>query len=181
MAHEIIPEVTEVGSEEPAKIRFYYPTDAIINSLQLRTHYRALMIRNEQGEAMLDEYAITADEKDMVKEMLEEGIYEIGTSFFKMAQGVDNSIFFDSTLPEIAVPLDERSNGFEIVNREAYNSNLLPAIDKKILSCIRYFCLKEWWTAVASPNDVTTNTNKYNLLLKDLNNLTFQLRKPLMT
>lgn len=178
MSYELIAEVTTVGSEEPAKIRFKYSTESIINSLELRTHYRAKMIKDGNGESQLDDFAISTDERDIVKEMLEEGIYEIGTAFFKMAQGVDNSIFFDDNLSE---ELDELSNGFEILNHEAYNANLLPAIDKKILSCIRYFCLKEWWTAVASPNDVSTNTEKYNQLLRDLKNLTFQFRKRTMS
>jgi hypothetical protein len=178
MSYTIIPEVTVVGEEEPSKIRFAYTTESIINSLELRTHYRAKMIKDSNGESQLDDFAIGTDEKDMVREMLEEGVYEIGTAFFKMAQGVDNSIFFDDTLGD---ELSEKSSGFEIVNREAYNTNLLPAIDKKIRSCIRYFCLKKWWSAVASPDDVTTNTNEYNMLLKDLKNLTFQLRKPTMT
>lgn len=178
MSYKEIAEVTATGEEQPAKIRFSYPTEAIINSLQLRTHYRAKMIKDNNGESQLDDFAIGSDEKDMVKEMLEEGIYEIGTALFKMADGVDNSIFFDS---DLEAELDAKSSGFEIVNRQAYNTNLLPAIDKKILSCIRYFCLKKWWAAVASPDDVTTNTNEYNSLLRDLKNLSFQLRKPAMT
>ena len=178
MSYEIIPEVTTDGSEQPSKIRFAYTTASIINSLELRTHYRAKMIKDGNGASQLDDFAIGSDERDMVKEMLEEGIYEIGTAFFKMADGIDNSIFFDSDLDG---ELSEDSNGFEIINRSAYNTNLLPVIDKKILSCIRYFCLKNWWAAVASPDDVTTNTNLYNSLLTDLKNLTFQLRKPTMT
>ena len=165
-------------ASEPAKIRFTYTTSAIFNSLDLRTHYRARMIKDSAGESQIDDTAISQDENDIVKELLEEGVYDLGAEMFKIAQGVSNSIFFDSTLETV---LDVESSGFELVDNEAYNSNLLPAIDKKFLNCLRYFCLRGWYSIVGSLEDVKANDMMYQTNLSRLKNLTFQLRKPTMT
>lgn len=81
---------------EPAKIRFSYLTETLFNRLDLRTHYRAKMVKDGAGESQLDDVAISQDERDIVLEMLEQAVYEIGAYMFKIAQGVSNSIFFDS-------------------------------------------------------------------------------------
>ena len=163
---------------EPAKIRFFYTTIALFNSLNLRTHYRAKMIKDGAGESQIDDAAISQDEKDIVKELLEEGAYDLGAEMFKIAQGVSNSIFFDDTLTAV---LDAESSGFELLDNAAYNSNLLPAIDKKFLNCLRYFCLRGWYSIIGSAEDVKANDIMYQTNLSRLKNLTFQLRKPTMS
>jgi hypothetical protein len=187
MAYEKIPEVVENEVVVSlAKIRFYYPTQKIFNQLSLRTHYRSKMIKDADGKSQLDEIAISQDELDITKDMLERAIFSIGNSFFKMAQGVENSIFFDSLLP---VPdsspeeneLEEASSGFEIIDHMAYNVNLIPAIDKEIENTIREFCLREWFSIVGIVPDYQLHDLAFNNSLKKVENLTFQLRKPLMS
>ena len=77
-----------------AKIRFYYTTDKIINSVRLRSAYRAKSVKNDAGESQLDDVAISQDEKDMVLEMLEQAVYDIFGEMFKITDGVDDPIFF---------------------------------------------------------------------------------------
>ena len=75
---------------------------------------------------------------------------------------------------------NKRSGG-DIEDKEAFNVNLLPNIDKKIENSLRYFILAEWYGAVGMGEDLTLNYNTYLRYKLDMNNLTFQLRKPLMS
>lgn len=73
------------------------------------------------------------------------------------------------------------SSGFELVDNAAYNTNLLPSIDKEIKNCLREFCLKEWYNIVGIIDDYKIHSLAYTDSLKEIENLTFQLRKPLMS
>lgn len=80
---------------EVAKIRFWYPTDKIFNSVSLRTHYRANMVKNQVGESQLDDVAISQDELDIVKELISEAVYELTAELFKLTPGINRSTFVD--------------------------------------------------------------------------------------
>lgn len=166
------------AGEEPAKIRFYYGTDDLFNSLSLRTHYRAKMIKDGAGKSQLDDIALSQDEKDIFKELLKDGVNKLGAALFKIAQGVANSIFFDS---DLSATLAAKSSGFEILDKEAYNSNLLPVIDSDIRNALRYYCLREWYGVVGSSEDVKTQDILFVGAQEDMINHTFQLRKPTMS
>lgn len=174
MSYEVIAEV----GEEPAKIRFYYTTTEIKNSLMLRTSYRAKNIKDAKGETQLNEVGLSTNENNIILEMLEEASYEIGTFMFKLADGVANSIFFNNTLTDA---LAAASSGFELLDNSEYNENLLPVIDKKIKNNLMYFCLRNWYGVLGLTNDIEANNALYEIGMQKLNDLTFQLRLPTMT
>jgi len=74
----------------------------------------------------------------------------------------------------------DEANGFELLDNAAYNTNLLPVVDLKILNCIRYHILRAWWGVIGSANDIAANNDLYMVNLRELKNFTFQLRKPTM-
>lgn len=219
---------------EVAKIRFYYPTDKIFNSVSLRTTYRANMVKTQEGESQLDDVAISQDEKDIILEFLADAMYEISSEIFKITEGVDMSVFVDSVkvkalsngnspvatanhtdaavVPASPVkdtvyhvtaawgdyaiddyllctnatgPVFEKlnvvSSGCEIRDNASFNANLLPSIDKKMEACIRYYIMKEWYGSTGLQADMQLNQSMYKQNLIKMKNLTFQLRKPLMS
>lgn len=213
----------------PASIRFLYPTDRIFNSVSLRTSYRANMIKDQKGEAQLDDIAISSQEKDIVLEFLADAIFELSTAIFKLTDGIDASTFFDTLvkLTYNGVLIDDanftdaavepvapnegdkftvtvawgawavgdkliylngefvkvtvKASGFSIRNNEAFNSNVLPSLDKKLESCIKYFVMREWYGSVGLDNDMKIAHEMFMQNFVKVKNLTFQLRKPLMT
>lgn len=181
MAYELIPEVTTVGSEAPAQIRFYYPTDNIFNSVHIRTSYRAKNIKNQAGESQLDDIAISLQEKDMVVEILEQAIYDIFVKMHKIvAESVANPYFINEEITLVNTNTTIAS-GSVIEDNDAYIHSLLPNIDKKIENCIRYYVLSEWYVSVSLAEDAALNRQKYLEYLTETSNLTFQLRKKLMS
>ena len=165
---------------DPAMIRFYYPTDDIFNSVSIRSTYRAKMVKDNQGESQLDDIAISQDEKDIVKEILEQAVYDIFGELFKITESVDNPIFFDASITLVNTSTVVASGGL-IKDNAAFNTNVLPNIDKKVLNAIRYYILSEWYVSNSMADDAKLNWEKYRDYLRQVKNLTFQLRKPLMT
>jgi hypothetical protein len=229
---------------------------------------RAANIKDASGNVMLDEASISQDEDDIFKEMMKTAVYTIAAKLFKVAQGVNNSIFHNSkltltntiatvalgaggsgyaigdvlnivqsggsngcaivatigalgavatfetvapgsggsgytaasTLPTTAhtgtgtgctititvtATLDilvDESSGFELVDNEAYNTNLLPVIDEEIKNCIRESCMKDWYGDILGlEGDFNIHSKKYQDSLREVSKLTFQLRKPTMS
>ena len=165
---------------EPAMVRFYYETDDVFNSVSLRSAYRAKMVKDNTGESQLDDIAISQDERDIVLEIMEQSIYDIFGEMFKITEAVNNPIFFNEAITLVSTSEVTASGGL-IKDNEAFNENLLPNIDKKILNSIRYYILAEWYVSASLGNDAELNFAKYKDYLRQVKNLTFQLRKPLMS
>lgn len=223
MSHEKFAAGTpNVG--EPAKIRFFYPTDSVFNSVSLRSTYRANMTKTADGESQLDDVAISQDEKDIMKEFMAEAVYDVAAELFKITEGITLSVFVDSQITLAAgigtptnaatqpsspvsnalyavttawggfavgtivkyvgttfVNVSPVASGFEIRDNAAFNANLLPSLDKKIENCIRYAILREWYASTGMLNDMKINADMAKANMQKVKNLTFQLRKPLMS
>lgn len=247
---------------EPAKIRFYYSIETLFNSLSLRTTQRANSVKDQKGDVMLDDVAISQDELDIIKELIKSAVHRIGARMFKIAQGVNNSIFHDSkltltnTIATVTVvaggtgyavgdllsvvdgtasggvvrvstvaegvvtavtvetggsgyttgtktttnnsgsgtectigvstvtassdTLSEDSSGFELVDKAAYNSNVIPVIDNEIEACVRNNVMQEWYGILGMTQDFQIQKANYEDSLILLNKYTLQLRKPTM-
>jgi hypothetical protein len=154
-------------SGTPNTIRFYYDMLALFNSVSLRTTYRSNTVKNQEGESQ--------DEKDIVKEFLYEAAYEIFSNLFKIAEGVATSISVGSSCTT-----GQLVQGY-IVDYDAYNENVLPAIDSSIENCLRYFVLTKWFKIVGLKDEAAESYVDYRSNLSKMKNQTFQLRKPSMS
>lgn len=166
---------------EPAMVQFAYATDDLFNSVAIRSTYRAKMVKDGAGESQLDDVAISQDEKDIVREILEQAIYDVFGELFKITESVDSPIFFDADTVLGATGDAVKASGGLIKDNQAFNANVLPNIDKKIENCLRYYVLAEWYVSASMASDAELNWGKYKDYLRQVKNLTFQLRKPLMT
>jgi hypothetical protein len=162
-------------SGTPNTIRFYYDMLALFNSVSLRTTYRSNTVKNQEGESQHDDLAISQDEKDIVKEFLYEAAYEIFSNLFKIAEGVATSISVGSSCTT-----GQLVQGY-IVDYDAYNDNVLPAIDSSIENCLRYFVLTKWFKIVGLKDEAAESYVDYRSNLSKMKNQTFQLRKPSMS
>lgn len=172
--------IDPVTAAIPATIRFYYETAKVFNSLSLRTTYRAKNIKNPAGESQEDYFAISQMEMDIVKEHLEQAIFDIFGEMFKITEGVTTPIFFNSAFTPTGGSELVASGGI-IKDNAAFDENVLLNIDKKIENCIRYFILSEWYIVCSMGEDAKMNYEKYREYLRQMKNLTFSLRKPLMS
>lgn len=89
----------------------------------------------------------------------------------------DKLIYMNGEYQKVTV----KASGFSIKNNAAFNSNVLPSLDKKLESCIKYFIMREWYGSVGLEKDMALAQQSYLQNFIKAKNLTFQLRKPLMT
>ena len=79
----------------PGTIKFFWGTTELFDSVQLRTSYRAKMIKDQAGEPQLDDFAMSPHERRVFVEYLRDVIYELATAMFKLTQGISASVFID--------------------------------------------------------------------------------------
>lgn len=169
-------EKTAASGSNPATVRFYYDTDKIFNSLSIRTTYKAKNIAEGVKE---DEISISEMELEIVKEHLEQSVFEIFGEIFNLTDGVDNQIFFDTSFtPSGGIAI--KASGGLIKDNSVFDQNTLLNIDKKIENCIRYYILSEWYVICGLADDVKLNYEKYIQTLGQLKSLVLKLRKPIL-
>ena len=114
----------------------------------------------------------------------------MGGSGYTVANGLPTTAFTGSgtgcTVDILTVVtvniLTENSSGFEIVDNQAYNANVVPTIDKKIKACIRESIMMEWYGDIMGiEGDYKIHRDKFNERNSDISKLTHQLRLPSMT
>jgi hypothetical protein len=139
------------------------------------------MVKDTEGASQLDDVAISQDERDIVLEMLEQAIYDVFGEMFKITEDVTDPIFFNEEITLQDEGGTVTASGGLIKDNEAFNANVLPNIDKKIENYLRYYIMAEWYVAASLGPDAQLNFARYRDYLRQVKNLTFRLRKPLMT
>lgn len=179
MAYEKKSAVTS-GTPVPAHIVFYYEVDKLFNSASIRSGYRAKMIKDQSGESQLDDIQLSADEKAIFLEFLEQGLFDTLGELFKITGAITSPIFFNIDYTPSGGTAKKCCGG-KILDYASYNENILGNIDKKIENCLRYFVLREWYISCSQGEDAKVSDAQFSNYLKKMKNLSFDLRKPLMS
>lgn len=165
-----------------ATIIFYYYTDDLFDRVNALSLYKAKNIKNQQGESMVDEYALTQGERDAFNVFMPSCATKVFGLVFKMTNAVDNAMVISGD-----VPIGSDSTALEdvyamIINdRDAYNSNALDMVDKGINDMLVWLCLSDWYELNELDAQAAKALAKYNELKLDMaNRRLFDLRKPLL-
>ena len=165
----------------PATIQFYYSSDSMFRFVKLRSSFRARAVKDQAGNAQLDDISISNDEKTLVLHFLRESIENI----FMLFRKVSDTITEKPTAVDINfIPTGGTEGKYsvgKVIDNNAYDPSILQIIDTKIENCIQYFIMSEWYLICGMENDAKINALKYQEYLKEINNLSFELRRPLLT
>jgi len=168
----------------PAMIVFYYLDEAIFDNVSLRSQYRAKNIKSEKGESLVDDFAITQDERDAFDLFLEQSIYDAFNIVMKMTTGVPNAVILRTSVADILEDPEESeelASGFKVKDFAAYNENNLSLVDDGVKNLILAFIMKEWYKMNGLDTELAKWLNEYNEVRRDLvNKRLFQLRKHLI-
>jgi len=166
----------------PATIVFYYNTATLLNDVSIRTLFRAKNIKDATGEAQIDDFGLTNDEKSIFDIYLKSAIYNAFAIVVKMTTGITTDPVFVDASTTINTVVTPTVSGFRILDNAAYNANVLFGVDDGIFQYIRYSVLASWYEAVGLDNEATIWEAKKKAMKADLiTNRLFQLRKPLMS
>jgi len=166
----------------PQIIQFYYKTEDLFNSVSLRSLYRALNIKSEAGEALIDDFAITLDEEDAFDLLIRDAAHEVFQYVLKMCRGVTDALVLDDAIEILGVPDTGPYYAVHVLDNEAYNANNLELVENTVKMLLQVHVLKNWYEMKGHTDEQTKLMAKYNSLkIKLINKDLFQLRKPLLT
>ena len=169
-------------ARENNTIIFHYDKNTMFDIVSLRTIYRAKNIKNEKGESMIDDLAITDDETDAFEIFMRRTTYDAFQIVLKMTTGVSNDpIFIDETITINNVDYPHQY-GFKVVDNQAYNDNNLYTVDDGVQKFIEASVLEMWYELVGVEAEYERWALKKAEYRKDLiTNRLFQLKKPLIS
>ena len=172
-------------------IVFWYLREALFNDVMTHTLYRAKNIiqtaGNETGKSMVDDFAMTEDERDAFYIFARTAIYDAFAQVVKMTKGLTDTVFINDGVyigasSTSGVVEEDASYGFIIYDHEAYNANVLQLVDNEILKFMRYEILFNWFQLSGVESEAEKYKIKWDESRRDLvNKYLFQLRKPLLT
>ena len=142
--------VTTPGSEAPAMIIFTQDKDKLFDIVSLQSNFMTKSMKNEKGEIIGEEYALSADEKSAFEVILEVVLSEVFEVFKKHTNGISDSYKITDTT--IAMSINDHA---------AYNDNDLDLIDMAIKDSIVDGCLQGWFGLRAQGELTAFVTNKF--------------------
>jgi hypothetical protein len=83
---------TTTPTVQPARVSFYYPVEQVFNDASLRSMYQAKAIKNDAGDSLVDQFAITEDERVIHLGLMEDAIWDIFTNFLKYTKSISTPI-----------------------------------------------------------------------------------------
>jgi hypothetical protein len=139
--------VTTAGSEQPALITFSQDKTKVFDLVSMHSSFMTKSIKNEKGEVIGEDYAISADEKNPFEAILKSVMSIVYDAFKKHTDGINSS--YQITATAIVVKVNDHA---------AYNKNDLDLVDMAIEDAIVYGCLNGWFTMRAQ-GELTKFTN----------------------
>jgi hypothetical protein len=146
-------------------IVFSYKKDDLFNEVYLISSYRAKNIKTEEGESLLDEFALTEDERDAFESKLKDGIDVITNRLEKLVSDADYS---SNTAAEITIIIKDR---------QTYNENVVKKLDRLLEDILIKSVLLGWCKLTGQLDDMKKYQAELAVAERDLNNKSFQLRK----
>ena len=169
---------------DPELVVFYETEESLLNEVTQKTLYRGLSIKTEGGESLIDEYALTPDETDVFRTLMQEAYTEVFGLVMKMTWGADDASGTDLLKFNTNVILEgssvEYAYGFSIVNHEAYNDNHLVLVERAIRKCVIDHTIANWYKLKGLDAEAQKFLADYEYNKRLLvNKYLFGLRKPL--
>ena len=168
-----------IGNKDAGTITFYYDSDKLFNDVSLMSAYLA---KNwAESETSVDEYSITEDERELYTICVKQAFPNVYEEMIKLSSGIDNA-FNDDVVIETKEESGLRRDAgkyleINIVNNNAYNSNVLNLVDATILDCLKYCILSEFYTLCLNAGLQKIAYGKFINSLSQLKNRLFQLKK----
>lgn len=171
-----------VADQHPAQIKFFYNRETIFNDVSLMSTYMSKNLSTKDGNSLTDEYAISDDERDLVKVCIRATLPDIYESMTKITNAV--SFAFDDSVEESA-GTDQRGTAyaagyyveFVLQDNNSYNDNVLTMVDASIYNSIKLGTLKEIYSTLTQPEFYNTCSNRFVGELYKLKQRLFQLKK----
>lgn len=179
-----IPAVTtgDTSAQHGAQIKFFYNRDTVFNDVSLMSNYMCKNLTTKDGDAMIDDYAISDDERDLVNVGIRATLPDIYESMAKITTAVSDA--FDDEVDENA-GTDEHGEAypagsyveFTLQDNGSYNNNVLTTVDASLYNSIKFGTLKEVYSTIVNPDLSKIAADRFVAELYKLKQRLFQLKK----
>lgn len=160
----------------PKRISFYYTVDSLFNDASMRSMYQARNMKDQVGATMVDDFAITEDERNIHLSLVEDAVFDVFLNFLKYTKGITNAIQHNVNYTPSA-GVEAKTSYVQIVDTEAYNENYIKAIDVNLLKAVRFYTLRDWFESQGKSEEAKKFDALYILALRNVKNYAFQLKK----
>lgn len=165
-------------------IVFHYVTDDLFDRVNALSLYKGRAIKNQAGEAQIDEVAMTAGERDAFNIFMPTAATKVFTLVQKMTNSVDNALVINGPVDFGDASNSDLTNQYAVIieDNAAYNENCLLQVDKGIQDMLTFHCLSDWYELMNLDDQAAKMLAKYNdMRLEMVNKRLFDLRKPLLS
>lgn len=149
------------------KITFTYTYDELSEVVQLVTNEIAVTIIDGDGMPMVDEYGVSDDESYTIIQKMKDAATEVFERMMKITSGITDSVVLSASSVSCAIK-----------DKEAYNENVLIAIDRLIKNALTNYIIKDWFIDKKVGDHAEIYNMKYVKNVKDIVKRSVQLRKP---
>lgn len=156
----------------PNSIRFYYKQDSIFSRVAYETAMRAKSIKDQSGEAQLDDFALTEDERNLFKIFFDRALLDVLKVFLKHTKGIPKADVIDENGMESTTPstTSDDYGEFEIRDNDAYKSSTLEWIDRQVKEMLTLHVKSSWYESVGLEELSKLSMDKYLVAKRDLVN-----------
>ena len=152
----------------PNTITFRNTADALFNIVGLKTMYRAKNIKDEKGTSLIDDFAMSQDERDAFNEFLKTAANMVFKTVLKITKGVADAIVVDVVANVDVI----------IIDNAAYNQNILTYVDNLIKESLIIKIMSEWYKTCGLDSEFQKAEAEFIQSKNELVNGLFELRKP---
>ena len=160
----------------PAKVVFYYTLDSLFNDASMRSMYRTRNNKDAAGVSMVDDLAITEDERNIHLSLVEDAVYDVFLRFLQFTKAITNAIAHNVNYTPTA-GVEAKTSYVQIVDNANYNENYLSAVDKSLLKAIRFYTLRDWFTSQGQAKEAGEYDALYIMAMRNVDKYSFQLKK----
>ena len=154
--------------ENNSTIKFSYTISDIFGKASQKSAFNAKNLRDKEGRSLVDNFAITTDEKGVFVQGLRSVLPDIFSIILKITTGLDKAYDLDEENEEVY---------FTINDNMAYNDNALSLVDNSIEECLIEGSLMEWYKNCTQADLLNLYSKSYGMNIEKLFHRLFQLRK----
>lgn len=151
-------------------IKFSYTYEDIFNVVNLLSNEIASTMLDGNGEPLIDELGISEDENYTVVQKMKDGADGVFLKLIKITNGIADSVVLSNTTVECSIK-----------DKQAYNENVLKAIDRLIERAIINYIIKDWFIDKKVMDFAEIYSKKYANNVVEIVKKSIQLRKPTLS
>lgn len=167
-----------------ATLVFHYASDDLFDRVNALSLYKGKAIKNQAGEAQIDEVAMTAGERDAFNIFMPTAATKVFSLVQKMTNSITNALVINGAVNFGDASDSDLTNRYAVIveDNDAYNENVLQQVDKGILDMLTWHCLADWYELMNLDEQAAKMLAKYNDMRREMTNTRlFDLRKPLLS